>query len=328
MSIDFTQVLQQAAAATQNSGTNGENKQYPYTLVYPQPGATIVLRPLFNPASGQIVRLVHRHEKVACYRTYGVECPICKTMKSVKDMTGQDPFGRKKASKSRGLCFAQFISSTTPVRKGTDANSPIVQPGETILFMFPWSVYQQINAIIQAIGQTPTGMDQAFCHAQSGCYIQVNVSNDGKFTYTTTQVPYMTFPTDKTDEQFLKDLEGMPSLNEQVLPPTITEEVAKQVTEYEQEIYKTYVSPRVPNAAPVTGQMPQSITQQFTGYQPPVAPPATATPSTIPVVPPTATTSDMNAGHPECYGKHQENSPQCICCPDEINCQEETTLPF
>lgn len=299
---DFTAAIQAATAAIEGSNT-GETKKYPYPLVYPQPGTTLVFRPLFNPASGQILRLINRHEKVACYRTYNTECPICKIQKSVSAMLGTDPFSKKKGSKTRGLCFAQFISSTLPIRKGSDANSPVIQPGDFILFMFPWSVYQQINAIIQAIGQTPTGMEQAFCHADSGCYLQVSVSNDGKFTYTTTQVPYMTFPTGMSDEDFTAKLDSMESLMEQVLPSTITEEIAKQVTEYEQEIYKQYIAPRTPTVGVPEGTAPVSIDQ---------------------VIP---NTTVPTAEHLPCFGKHQDNSPQCICCPDEALCEEQK-LPF
>lgn len=325
MAYDFTAAINAAKAVVERSSGSQASSDYKYPLVYPQPGSVIVVRPLFNPASGQILRLINRHEKVACYRTYNMECPICKVQQSVIDMSGQDPFGRQKSSKSRGLCFAQFISSTVPLKTGSGANERDIAQGETILFMFPWSVYQQINAMIQGIGQTPTGMDQAFCHSQSGLFVQVTVSNDGKYTYTTTQIPYMTFPNNKTDEEFMQYLDGMESLYEQVLPSTITEEVSKQVTEYENEIYKQYIAPRVPNVGVPAGTVPQSLGQ----VQIPTTNPTPAVSTTAPYVNPipaqtlsTSQTSSGTTGHPECYGKHQDGSPQCICCPDEITCMQ------
>lgn len=284
-----------AAQAVIDQQENKGNTNYKYPLVYPRANQTLTVRPLFNPASGQIVRLINRHEKVPCYKSYNIECPICKVMQEVKDTTGQDPFGRSKASRSRGIAFAQFISSSLPVEKS--GGQPI-QPGEIILFMFPWSVYSQINTAIQAIAQTPTGMDQAFSHANTGFYIQVQV--DSSYKYTATQVPYMTFNSNMTDDEFINMLEGMDSLNDQVIPATITEDVDKQVKEYTDAIYRQYIAPR---------------TQQ-----------SIATPQPTPVncsTPPSPSTNDNT--QPSCYGKHQSGSPKCITCPVEMTCMQEST---
>lgn len=346
--FDFQSAISAAAAVVDKQSQQNSGGNYKYPLVYPQAGHTVVVKPLFNPKSGQILRLVNRHEKTPCYRTYGIDCPICSIQQQVKDMTGQDPFGRTKRSVSRGVCFAQYISSTYQIEKSN--NQGVLQPGDIILFMFPWSVYSQINTIIQAVSQTPTGMDQAFCHAQSGMFIQVNVTAD--FKYTTTNVPYMTFPTRQTDDEFVKMLEDMDNLLDQVIPATITEEVDKQVKEYADAIYRQYVAPSVPNQAPspaqvvslsgpmaspqftVTGAPQVSATSgsSYPNYPttfttPPVAPsyapPQQQTPTTM-----TATASVPNtSSRPECFGRHAANSPMCICCPEEMTCitASETT---
>ena len=324
------------AALGQNSGE--KTPQYTYPLVYPSAGQSIVVRLLFNPASGQIIRLVNRHEKTACYRTYGTECPICKVMQQVKDATGQDPFGRQKASRSRGLAFAQYVSSTQPIEKGNGRGT--IQPGDLILFMFPWSVYSQINNIIASIAQTPTGMDQAFGHAQTGLFIQVSVTPD--FKYTTTPNTYMMSPVSQTDEDFLKMLDGMESLYEQVLPSKITEEVDKQVKEYTDAIYRQYIAPRVPNAGVPVATAPQNYGQQIptppaaAPYPMPTSAPSDSqtppwevpqqpygqfTPNTqsgqAPSAPQVTTTS---SGVPACMGQHNPSDPKCIVCPGELDC--------
>lgn len=339
--FDFSSAIAAAAAVVERQEQKeGGSQSYKYPLVYPQAGQVVTVRPLFNPKSGQILRLVNRHEKVACYRTYGVDCPICKVMQQVKDMTGQDPFGRTKKSKSRGFCFAQYVSSSYQIEKSQNS---ILQPGEIILFMFPWSVYSQINTTIQAISQTPTGMDQAFCHASTGMTIQVSVSAD--FKYSTVNVPYMTYPwaVGQSDDDFMKLIEEIDSLNDQVLPSTITEEVDKQVREYTDAIYRQFISPSVPNQgqpSPVPAQFtPQQVPQapaapqQFTGY-PPVNISTTTTPaptaavpayqvgqSSTPSTPPWGTTSQpAPQGRPSCFGSHVDSAPKCICCPEEMVC--------
>lgn len=335
--FDFNSAIAAARAVADRQEGSG-NVNYKYPLVYPQVGQTIVIRPLFNPKSSQIIRLVTRHEKVACYRTYGIDCPICAVQQQVKDMTGQDPFGRSKKSRSRGICFAQFISSTAPYEKSNGQGQ--IQPGDIILFMFPWSVYTQINATIAAIGQTPTGMDQAFCHAQSGMYLQISVSSDYK--YTTTNVPYMSFPTQQTDEEFMTMLESMESLTEQVLPSTITEDVDKQVKEYTDAIYRQFINPQIPNQAPVTPNPVQmsvptasySLTPNvYTTSVPsvplvdpsiPFIPDNNAVQTSIPMSNNNNVSSTPESQNPPCFGKHQENSPQCICCPTEVTCIESS----
>ena len=337
--FDFSSAIAAAAAVVekQEQKNGGGTQNYTYPLVYPQVGQTITVRPLFNPKSGQILRLINRHEKVACYRTYGIDCPICKVQQQVKDMTGQDPFGRTSKSKSRGLCFAQYVSSTNQIDKG--GNRGVIQPGEIILFMFPWSVYSQLNTIIQAISQTPTGMDQAFCHAQTGLTIQVSVTPDYK--YQTVNVPYMSFPwaVTQSDDDFMKLIENVESLFEQVLPSTITEDVDKQVREYTDSIYRQYISPSVPNQSQPTPvpaqftpqQVPQSpaAPQQFTGY-PPINIPVSTTPAAVPAyqvvqqqIPQQAAVAPVT-GHPACFGCHEQNAPKCICCPDEVVCDQAT----
>jgi len=314
---DFTQAVNAAKAFVDQQEGRGEgNKSYKYPLVYPAPGTTLVIRPLFNPKSGQILRLVNRHEKVACYRTYGVECPICKTMQQVKDTTGQDPFGRKKASRSRGICFAQFVSSTQPIDKGQDKGT--LQPGEIILFMHPWSVYSQLNQMIQSVAQTPTGMDQAFGHAMTGMFVQVSVSGDYK--YTVTPNPYLQSPVELTDDKFNEILNGLDDLSEQVLPSTITEEVDKQVKEYNDEIYKQFIAPRIPNQGVPQGTAPQAVASAA-----PVTPVQATVPSAVPDDNdlPWANTPSTPS-RPECFGNHQQNAPKCICCPEEATCMGQS----
>ena len=211
-----------------NSVINKDNKKNPtisckYPIVYPAAGSTVV-RPLFNPASGQIIRLINRDKKVACYRSYNTDCSKCKSHNNATNKQGWVSFGRNKANRAIGLCFAQFVSSTVPIEKGADKAT--IQPGDIILFMFPRSVYKQLKDIIQPIGRLPTGFDQAFCHYNTGLYIRVQVSDDSKCT--TTQVPYMTFDCGKDDDSFLEMLDSMDSLTEQIIPSTITDEIDKK----------------------------------------------------------------------------------------------------
>ena len=299
MAFDFSNVVNTATEITRN--TEGEKIQYPYPLVYPTPGQTLMVKLLFNPASNSVVRLVNRHEKIPCYRSYGIECPICKVMQQVVDSTGQDPFGKSK-SKSRGVSFAKLISCTKPI----EYNKKKLAPGDTILLMYPWSVYQQINQLISAVASTPSGMERAFCSADQGLFVQISVSDDYK--YSTTNVPYMTFASGMTDEQYMKSLEEMPSLSEQVIPSKIDDKVNAQVKEYADNIYREFIAPRVPNQNVTANTTPVTL----------YTIPTMANPTPTPTQP-----TPQISNKPVCFGKYVENQPTCICCPFEVECMTE-----
>lgn len=359
MAYDFQAALDQAKAALNKNSDSNNQTSYKFPLVYPQKGTSLTVRLLFNPKSGLVSRLVHRHEKTACYRTYGTECPICKVMEDVKNATGQDPFGKKKASKSRGISYAQFISckdangNDFQLSKGKPEDKQFIQSGDTILLMYPWSVYDQINQIIAGCGQTPTGMEQAFCHADTGLFVNITTSEDYK--YTTNAVPFFTFnPNNFTNEQFLASLDNLDDLKEQVLPSQINDDVAKQVQEYADEIYKQYITPMTPTAnppqvQPVAGGVPQpqiSVPNIGNAFQqqvpqtnnvvPPLNNPTTTVPAINNQVPYQTTSVNTPApqgavnSKPQCFGNHQANDPKCIICPYEIVCSQpsDRDLPF
>lgn len=356
MAYDFSAAIAAAQQAIEQG--NNSTPTYKYPLVYPQKGSSITIRPLYNPASGQILRLVYRHEKTACYLTYNQDCPICKLHQDVKNLTGQDIFNRK----ARGICFAQYISSTNPISKGNNKGN--LQSGEIILFMFPRTVYNSMNEQIQVISQNPTGMDQAFSHPEQGLYLQISV--DANFQYTTTTVPYSSYPlknpdgTNMNDDQFMAFLDNIDNLYEQVLPKDITEETMKQVQEYCDELYKQYIQPSTPTMGVPQGTAPQSfanVAQQ--APVPPQAPSQTnnaipqgtvpgapvmnnTAPSNVPPAPPappvgptatnqapavqSATTAPSNTNRPQCFGCYNGTNPNCICCPEDLVCKEATPV--
>ena len=322
MPYDFSAAVAAAKAVVENSNNSQGGGTNRYPIVYPTPGNIITVRLLFNPASGQIVRLINRHEKTVCYKTYNTECPICKVMQEVKNTTGSDPFGRTKGSRCRGISYCQFISSTSPITKSDQKT--IIQPGEPILFMYPWSVYTQINALIQAVAQTPTGMDQAFSHADSGLFVQISTSADYK--YTTTSVPYMTFTSGRTDDDFTKMLEGMPSLNEELVPSQINESTEKQVKEYADAIYRQFIAPKTPQMTPQTPVPNQMIPPQFAQTNP------MSTGVPYPTTPSSAVNAVPTSSAPQCMGHHDSNNVKCIACPAELTCISSTnpddSVPF
>ena len=339
MAFDFSNVVNTASDVVAKAAET-ERVNYPYPLVYPTPGQTLLVKLLYNPASKSVVRLVHRHEKIPCYRSYGIECPICKYQEQVVSTLGQDPFGKTK-SKSRGISFAKLVSCTKPIEYTQNNTKKKINPGDTVLLMYPWSVYQEINRLINLVASTPSGMEQAFCYADTGLFIQITVTEDYK--YSATNAPFQSFQTGLTNQQFMDFLEEMPSLADQVIPATIDEKVDAQVKEYADNIYREFIAPRVPtqnvtdtaptnlgngipNAVPASAYVPPTVNvppttnpNQYTGVNY-----ATQIPTQPTVQAPTK---------PNCFGSYTENQPKCICCPHEVECSAlkasyDPELPF
>lgn len=67
-----------------------DKKKYP--LVYPASGSSIVVRPMFNPASGQIVNQISHWDK--------------KAILQMIEETEQCSLPQKKLIKVEGICYA------------------------------------------------------------------------------------------------------------------------------------------------------------------------------------------------------------------------------
>ena len=90
MGFDLSSLINQATQFTENqqNNQNGGPK-----LVYPGPG-TLKVKLLYNPKSNLVARQIKRHKvenaSATCLGTYGMECPICKSVANIKNATGVD----------------------------------------------------------------------------------------------------------------------------------------------------------------------------------------------------------------------------------------------
>ncbi len=172
-----------------------DKKKYP--LVYPASGSSIVVRPMFNPASGQIVNQISHWDK--------------KAILQMIEETGQCSLPQKKLIKVEGICYAQFLSSDPAACRGTFQE--VLQPGDIILLLFPHSVLWHLREIIRRISRTPGDMDHAFGFASSGLCVQITVSPDRK-EYTVKEIPDQMIPTEMTDDEYIEMIDGMAPLTD------------------------------------------------------------------------------------------------------------------
>ena len=283
--MDLKKVMEQASAAISRNGNS-----FSYPLLYPGIGSTKV-KLLHNVKAGVVMRLITRHpipyrdnkgqnrrKNVPCMRTWGrdQECPICRALENIKNVTGTE-LGFSRAV-TRGIAFAQFVSSTAPLPQPMNGQVGI-QPNSVVLFMFPWTVYDGISNIIAQAGNDAEKVRELVA-INEGRAFDIIHSNDNKYSVNLDIYgQYRTCGSEEEFEQFLMNLEN---LNDQVLPAAgPTDEIIHTIMNTAKELEATYI--RTSPSVSMSGmQTPMSYAQQ---YQQQAAPSPQPTPYTPPVAP-------------------------------------------
>lgn len=205
--FDLTNMLNTAQQEVANNSDKKSSGEFDYKLVYPQNG-TLRFKALFNPKAGVLMRKIERHDvdgtKKACLSPYGEDCKTCKVLDSIENQKGL-----KFRRKSRGFMYAQYIGSDYH----WDNLDRKPEPGEVILLMFPWSIYMDINRIINDAGTRA---------AEIVATNQGRVMKIKRWVEKNSQVKYKAeidvfadpYKSCETDEEFVKLLNDLPDLNE------------------------------------------------------------------------------------------------------------------
>ena len=270
MAMDLKKVMEQASAAI-----SGGRNTFSYPLLYPGVGSTKV-KLLHNIKAGVTMRLITRHpipyrdnkgqqrrRNVPCMRTWGrdQECPICRALENIKNATGAE-LGFSRAI-TRGIAFAQFISSTAPLPQPMNGGAGI-QPNSVVLFMFPWTVYEGISNIIAQAGNDMDKIRELVA-INEGRAFDIIHSSDNKYNVNLDIYGmYRTCGAEKDFEQFLTNLEN---LNDQILPAAgPTEEMIHQIMNTAKELEATYI--KTSPTAPASGMSPMGYAQQYQAVAP------------------------------------------------------------
>ena len=238
MAFDLSSVLSAATEVTNNAQSNEGGSGNLPRLIYPGPG-TLKVKILYNPKSNVVSRSIRRHtvgdSKYACLSMYGMECPICKTIESIKNSTGVDVW--KHNAKFRGLTYAQYVGSEG-YQWGADGEP---QVGELVLLMYPWTVYQDINRIISTAGPNAaqiiasnTGKVLRIIRWTENSQIKYKAELDafGDFT---------SFTGDDGESKFENFLNEIHNLNEAILPITPDDKIIAGAREASEVLSREYL---------------------------------------------------------------------------------------
>ena len=342
MPFDLSAVSATAQRVASESGGN-ERRTYKYPLMYPGTEGTITGKFLFNPKSQAVARLIRRHKindvNQPCARTWDHDCPICNALKEIENVTGKEH--PQMRSTVRGISFFQFVSATYDVDN--------INPGDIILLMYPWTIYKDLNQILK---QAENKEDLAQIIASNDGLL-VNVIHDKDFRYSAQINAFTKQRTCNTDQEFENLLNGLDSLNEQILPAEYDQDMQNKVNEIAEEIRAEYITPnpRMMNTNPSVQQVqnpmqafqntqqmmsqmgqpqiPMNQSQQVmpTGMDPDIPFNNGVQTATMPTVPQASASPSQNIvnGQPECFGRHGDpdiDSNTCLLCPSEIQCAQ------
>ena len=245
MAFDLSQVLAQASQAS----AEGENSGSRERLIYPQDGK-INVRILFNPKSQVVIRKFDRHTvngtKVPCLSQYGTDCPVCKVIGDIKNAKGFDMY--QAGRKTRGICYAEYVSSDYRWDKPEDEP----KPGEIIMLMFPWTIYQDLNRIISQAGENLAQI----VASNVGYVISIEKYTENKqIKYKASIDPFqMNHQTRNNDQEYNDLLMGLDSLNDKYVPIEINDDIIAKNKEVAEQLSREYLNP-VQTTQPNVGQM-------------------------------------------------------------------------
>lgn len=361
MPFDLSNVSAQANKVVQSMGGGsngqGEQREFKYRLVYPGTPGKLSVKLLFNPKANTVSRVVYNHRidgvNIPCMRTWEMDCPICRALRDVKNATGQDH--PQLRSMTRAISLAQYVASDYTIEN--------VNQGDVILLMYPWTVYRDVQQILQQ-ANTPEELSLLVA-TNEGMVFDIIHGQDNRYS---TQINAFTrYKSCPTDEEFENLLNGLDSLNDLYRPSSPTEDQMNTVNDAAKEISNTYLSgstgqPQYVNPNPARQQ---TFTQSGFQSQTPPPPPA---PNVVPNVQvgnpydddipfrngsstnqnPTVTrqqpspaaqmgfqipqqaptmTSSIPSGTPTCFGRHGDpaiNPAQCQLCGSELECIENS----
>lgn len=323
---DFSKVAELAKKAIGQSTDNGE-VSYKYPLVYPGVGK-IKFRMLYNPKSGLIIRGYSRHKidgkAVPCLRTYGEECPICKALEEVENYTGKKPQGSKAF---RAVFMAQYVWSDYKI--GTEDHP--INVGDTIVVMVPWSVYKEVNAMIDEISRDPEALTTMFSAPSIQTTFEITRDQDNKYSFRAS-FPNTAFKSANTQEEFEAYLEDLEDLNEQCQSAVLKDEDVQLVN----ATADTILQQIRPSSIAQSNDNPKSVGEL---ESPKAEPSAVITPPTMLQPQFSSPSTTVNDDLPPCFGKYRKyNDPthpeynessqetqiykgMCKYCPNKSKCE-------
>lgn len=320
MEFDFKamqQKMSQELANTKSYSENSEGTGLP--LVYLGQNGKMVTKLFYNPKMGGLQRKITRHPidaegkaKVPCLKEmYGEDCPICETIKNIKQAKGDDCGVGKYAYKARGICYAQLIDFD-PVYC-SEQNDP--NKGDTVMLMYPVTLYNKVNQLMVDAGDnvgkliaSNSGFATIFSRSQTGKKYEYNVTLDALRGEVKSY---------DTADQYEDALSNLPNLNDAFVPSMPNDEIRNKVKAASEAIMQEFLGSAIVNpgdsAKEVTAPPPEFDNDDELPFE--IEDEDEVVAKTV-----EATSTIEANGNKPCFGKHKDGDANCMNCPMECDC--------
>ena len=302
MGFDLSSLLDNASKVSK-SGPGSQENNGGYRYLYPGIG-TLKVKLLYNPKSNAFGRITKKHvidnSRAICLAMYNMECPVCKVVNSIKNATGQDIW--KFNARTRAISFAQYVGCSNCT---WTKDSPEPKAGETVILVYPWTVYQDINRLLVNCGSNA----EQLIATNIGKVINISRWQEGGMTKYKCEIDAFApeYQSADSEEAFVKMLNDMPSLEDLNCSATVTDEILKNTTEVAEALARDYLKPQ--NSAPV------QASAAFGAEMPAV---------TVASVP-----APQSANEFPCVGQYNPNDSKCMACLKSMACKMfSDTIPF
>lgn len=304
--------LKEAARQDVEEQENRGNKNNGYPLVYPVYNGKMRLKLLFSPKSGLVQRKIIRHnvgrEKIPCMSMYGQDCPICEAVKAAEEEFGREIGAfREYGYKIRGISNAVLMAHDKKMFiKDGDPDD-----GDTVLFMYPVSIYNEIAKIINEAGANDH-LESLVCD-NDGKVLEIERSQVGNAppSYKCSVYAYGDMKVMKDQEEFDAFMESVTDISEEVCPSNPTEEILEKVRAAAETVTSHYANNNVVNPGDNQVSEKEKVNEAQTIADMASVESHKDEAEEIPV---------SNDGKPDCFGNHQANSNKCLVCPYEVDC--------
>lgn len=283
----------------------GNNNNSGYKLLYPHENGSFRIKLIFNEKSSLLQRKIVRHkiDKLPCLSMYGQDCPICQEIRNAEESAGKDCGAfQKYGYQVRGISYGVLLSHD----KGMFEKQNDPKDGEVVLFMYPISLYNQINEEIVKSGD----FIESLVGSNNGKVFEITRSQkgNGPIDYSAHVYAYGDMKVRETEEEFEELLQEIPSLAEAIVPANLTEENLQKTRAAAETISAEYISGKVMNpkdeSTAETPKREENNGQSLAGAMNP---------------PEDSSSSSSDDGKPDCFGNHSDDN-KCLACPYECDC--------
>ena len=335
MDINKLRALQQKAQEEINEVNSRGNKGNGLPMVYPHNNGTFRIKLLFDEKSGLLQRKLIRHnsgnKKLPCLSMYGEDCPVCAKVAEIQDSQGRESgVFSKYGYNTKCICHAVLMNDDDNAVNSDRQDK--LKIGDAFIMMYPVSLYNKINELIVKSGEHITSL----LATNEGKTIEISrkQNGNGPIEYNASIYAFGDEKVRNTEEEFNELLESLPSLNEEMVPSSPTEDIRNSIKALVETIDAEFVSGKVinPNNQESVNQQNQSKNENngasiADAMNPPVEDSKPEEQHNEPA-PSTSSNSGMNitmgnnaeSDRPECFGKHSDTEKKCMLCPAEVDC--------